>query len=151
MQQEQHSEVPPFCGAAREYLTSAAGEAALSRVRPVTPSLAVNTGSTLGGQTAFWLHSALRKGAWSSQWVSPGSAVQKNNKKNQNKPHISVRMKMRNRENCIWKNPPARDKQSSTAAGERREESREGGRERNGTGDISSCPAVDIKSEKCSH
>lgn len=51
-----------------------------------------------------------------------------NNQKTQNKPHISVRMKMRNGESCIWKNPPARDKHSSTAAGERREESKEGGR-----------------------
>lgn len=92
----------PSCGAAREYLSSAAGEAAPSRAGPVTPSLAVNTGSTLtlGGQTAFWLHSSPRKGAWSSQWVSAGSAVQKRDDKKTNQPHLSVRIKMRGSAAC---------------------------------------------------
>lgn len=89
----------------REYLSPVAGEAVPSWAGPVTLSLAVNTGPTLGGQTAFWLHSTLKKGAWSSQWVSPGSAAQKSN--DQKPTNITHPEHKNKKEGCTWKNPPA--------------------------------------------
>lgn len=104
-------------GATREYLSPAAGEAAPSRAGPVTLSLAVNTGSTLGGQTAFWLYSSLRKGAWSSQWVSPGLAAHKSN--NEKQTH-SAQPENRNKTEsaACGKNPPAWDQLSYITRGE---------------------------------
>lgn len=108
MQQKHHSEVPPFRGAAREYLSLAAGEAAPSRTSDPEPCCKYRVHTDTGWSDSFLAALLTQEGGLEQpEGQSRFSRTKKNNDKKTNQPHFSVRIKIRMRESCMWKNPPA--------------------------------------------